>query len=178
MHLKFHHDSDIIMTTMASQFTSLKIVYSIVYSDAEQRKHQSSASLAFLRGIHRESVNSPHKGPVTRKMFPFDDVIMLNILSILLSNLLAFINTHCVLIKCNRNDKICIDWTHIYPSVFPRCIFFSQDTCICVLYINFTQRRSILKIDFSFSFWITESCGKSMQGRGNISAKNIQIYME
>ena len=46
------------------------------YSDADQRKHQSSAPLAFVRRIHRGSVNSPHKGPVTRKMFPFDDVIM------------------------------------------------------------------------------------------------------
>ena len=42
----------------------------------DQRKHQSSASLAFMRGIHRWPVNSPHKGPLTRKMFPFDDVIM------------------------------------------------------------------------------------------------------
>ena len=40
------------------------------------KKHQSSASLSFVRGIHRSPVNSPHKGPVTRKMFPFDDVIM------------------------------------------------------------------------------------------------------
>ena len=39
------------------------------------KKRQSSASLAFVRGIHRWPVNSPHKGPVTRKMFPFDDVI-------------------------------------------------------------------------------------------------------
>ena len=64
------------MTTIASQNTSLTIVYSIVYSDADQRKHQSSASLAFVRGIHRWPVNSPHKRPVTRKMFPLDDVIM------------------------------------------------------------------------------------------------------
>ena len=64
------------MTTIASQITSLTIVYSIFYSDADQRKHQSSASLAFVRGIHRGPVNSPHKWPVTRKMFPFDDVIM------------------------------------------------------------------------------------------------------
>ena len=41
-----------------------------------QRKHQSSASLAFVRGIHRWPLKSPHKGPVTRKMFLFDDVIM------------------------------------------------------------------------------------------------------
>ena len=62
---------------MASQITSLTIVYSNVYSGSDQRKHQSSVSLAFVRGIHRWPVNSPHNGPVTRKMFPFDDVIML-----------------------------------------------------------------------------------------------------
>ena len=64
------------MDEIASQITSLTIVYSIVYSVADQRKHKSSASLAFVRGIHRGPVNSPHKCPVTRKMFPFDDVIM------------------------------------------------------------------------------------------------------
>ena len=47
------HYSDVMMTTMASQITSLTVVYSIVYSDADQRKHQSSASLAFVMGIHR-----------------------------------------------------------------------------------------------------------------------------
>ena len=71
------HYSDVIMTTMASQSTSFTVVYSIVYSDADQRKHESSASLCFVRGIHRWSVNSQHKGPVTRKMFPFDGVIMM-----------------------------------------------------------------------------------------------------
>ena len=63
------------MGTTASQITSLTIVYSTVYSDVDQRKHQSSASLAFVWGIHRGPVNSPHKWPVTRKMCPFDDVI-------------------------------------------------------------------------------------------------------
>ena len=56
--------------------TSLTIVYSSVYSGADQRKQQSSVLLAFVRGIHRCPVSSPHKGPVTRKMFPFDDVIL------------------------------------------------------------------------------------------------------
>ena len=56
--------------------TSLAIVYSTVYSGTDERKHQSSVSLAFVRGIHRWPVNSPHKWPVTRKVFPFDDVIM------------------------------------------------------------------------------------------------------
>ena len=60
------HYNDDIMRAMASQITSLTIVYSIVYSGADQRKHESSASL----------VNSPHKGPVTLKMVPFDDVIV------------------------------------------------------------------------------------------------------
>ena len=68
------------MSLMASQITSLTIVYSTVYPGADQRKHQSSASLAFVREIHRSPVNSPHKGPVTRKMFPFDDAIMRPIL--------------------------------------------------------------------------------------------------
>ena len=73
------HYSDVKMSAMASQITSLTIVYSAVYSDAYQRKHQRTASLAFVQGIHRWPVNSPHKWPVTRKMFPFDDVIMGNI---------------------------------------------------------------------------------------------------
>ena len=64
------------MGAMASQITSLTMVYSTVYSGTDQRKHQSSVSLAYVRGIHRWPVNSPHKGPVMRKMFPFDEVIM------------------------------------------------------------------------------------------------------
>ena len=70
------HYYDAIMGEMASQITSPPILYLSVYSGADQRKHQSSASLAFVRGIHRRPVNFPHKGPVTRKTFPFDDVIM------------------------------------------------------------------------------------------------------
>ena len=71
------HYNDIIMGAITFQITSLTIVYSTVYSDADQRKHQSSASLAFVWGIHRGPVNSTQKWPVTRKMFPFDDVIMI-----------------------------------------------------------------------------------------------------
>ena len=57
------------MGAMASQITSLTIVYSTVYSGANQRKQQSSASLASVLGIHRWPVNSPHKGPVAQKCF-------------------------------------------------------------------------------------------------------------
>ena len=65
------------MDAMASQITGVAIVYSTVCSRADQRKHQSSASPAFVRGIHRSPVNSPHKKLVTWKMFLFDDVIMM-----------------------------------------------------------------------------------------------------
>ena len=71
-----HQCNDAIMTAMASQITSLTIVSSTVYSGADQRKYQSSELLAFVWGIHRWPVNSPHKEPVTRKMFPSDDFIM------------------------------------------------------------------------------------------------------
>ena len=89
------HYNDVIMTAMASRITSRTIVYSSVYSGIDQRKHQSSASLAFVGVIYRWPVNaqhiwiwiwtddqqilmsdSAHKGSVTRKMCPFDDVIM------------------------------------------------------------------------------------------------------
>ena len=69
--LATHYDA-FIMGAIASQITSLTIVYS-----TDQSKHQSSALLAFVWGIHRGPVNSPHKWPISRKMFPFDDVIMI-----------------------------------------------------------------------------------------------------
>ena len=121
------HYNDVIMGVIASQITSLSIVYSIVYSDADQRKQQSSASLAFVRGIHREPVNSPHKKPVTRKMFPFDDVIMKPI-----SRLFEKFSgkTSCVLVnrwpnKANLRNLIAatslvillkLDWNHQFFS--------------------------------------------------------------
>ena len=71
-HAPISHYINVLMSSMASQITNLTIVCSKVYSGADQRKHQSSASLAFVRGIHQ----SRHKGPVTQKIFPFDDVIM------------------------------------------------------------------------------------------------------
>ena len=70
------HYNDVIMGAMACEITSLTIVYSTVYFRRRSKKHQNSASLAIVRGIHRWPVNSPHKGPVTRKIFLFDDIIM------------------------------------------------------------------------------------------------------
>ena len=63
------------MDTVASEITSLTIVYSSVYSGADQIKYRSPASLAVTGGF-------PHKGPITREKFPFDDVIMRDYISL------------------------------------------------------------------------------------------------
>ena len=90
------------MGAVASQITSFTIVYSTVDSDADQRKHQSSASLAFVRGINRGPVNSPHKCPVTRKMVPFDDVIMFWFLPLSFRWILGYID----FIFCDRAQSV------------------------------------------------------------------------
>ena len=74
--LTAHHYSYVIINPMASQITGVSIVYPTVCSGADQRKHQSWASLAFVWEIHRWPMTCPHKVPVTRKIFPFDDVTM------------------------------------------------------------------------------------------------------
>ena len=74
--MKFPSDLNCDGKIVSEMGPRLTIVYSTVYLVADQRKHQSSASLAFVRGIHRWPGNSPHKAPVTQKIFPFDDVIM------------------------------------------------------------------------------------------------------
>ena len=63
------HYCDVINSAVASQITDVSIIYLTVCSSVDQRKHQSSALLAFVRGIHRWPVNSPHKGPVMRECF-------------------------------------------------------------------------------------------------------------
>ena len=87
----------IIMSVMASQITGILIVCSAVCLGTDQRKYQNSMSRAFVRGIHQWLVDSPHKGPVTQKMFPFDDVIMLYVLLWLGTNRLEAWNTFCVI---------------------------------------------------------------------------------
>ena len=99
------------MSAMAFQITSLTIIYSIVYSGTDQRKHQSSASLAFVRGIHRWPVNFPHKGPVTRKMLPFDDVIMSR-LSARPSTGEHFVSTYIIYISIDCFNS-CYQWPPI-----------------------------------------------------------------
>ena len=144
------------MGVIASQITSLAVVYSAVYSGADQRKHQSSASLAFVRGIHRWPVNSPHKRPVTRNFFPFDDVIMYTLRSINTDMPLPHLSVCFVLILCFVSflwlgtnwvyplSLLCWHWydTHVIVSLsmyISGC--FQHRTCviitsICVLFLN------------------------------------------
>ena len=76
-HVRQCHYNDVIMGVIASQITSLTVVYSIVYSDADRRKHQQVPHhWPLCREIHRGPVKSPHKWPVTRKMFPFDFIMI------------------------------------------------------------------------------------------------------
>ena len=64
------------MSKMASQITGISIVYLTICSGADQRKYKNSVLLAFVKGINQWTVNSQHKWPVMRKMFPFDEIIM------------------------------------------------------------------------------------------------------
>ena len=101
-----------------SHVTSLTIVYSTVSPGADQRKHQSSAaSLAFVPGIHRSPLNSPHKWTMTRKMFPFDDVIMIYIISHQQMTETGLIDTG----KCKH--IVCHDMRHqlVYQFIWHHC---------------------------------------------------------
>ena len=124
------HYSDVIMSTMASKIVSLTIGYSTVYLCADQRKYQSSASLTLVRGIHRWAGNSPHKGPVKRKMFPFDGVIM------------HYDHPNAREVRLNIRRNITYGWTvnssppghngrHFADDVLKR-IFFNENCCILI----------------------------------------------
>ena len=106
--IKTGHHNEVIMSAIASQITSVLIVYSTVCLGADQRKHQSSASLTFLRGIHRWLVNSPHKGLVTRKKCPFDDFIMYCDVNSWDSFWVAF--------RCDESWTRCVFYNNLWPN--------------------------------------------------------------
>ena len=128
------------MGSMASQITTLTTVYSTVYSGADQRKHQSSASLAFVRGIHRGPVNSPHKWPVTRKIFPFDDVIMTRYWNGLSPDKFRMVN-------CLSSGKLKFQ----QPMLFPSRVNTSQ---IRHVFVCFLEQLKKLRIAWRNSFYL------------------------
>ena len=144
------------MSAMGSQITSLTIVYSTVYSGADQRKHQSSAPLAFVRGIHRWPMNSPHKWPITRKMLSFDDVIMISSLESLEPCNKHDINALKYPITAFKTRRICLrhvhwntvslsnishlrsDWRHIVIVFKPRDV---QNFLLFIKYVAKTDSQ-------------------------------------
>ena len=142
--LAVHYD-DIIMGAIAPLITSLTIVYSSVYSDADQSKHQSSASLAFVWGIHRVPVNSPHKWPVTRKMFPFADVIMYMqpTNSERHSHATELYGVYCLLTYWGRDNG-----RHFPDDIF-KCIFLNENVLISIkISLKFVPKGQINNIQF------------------------------
>ena len=131
---------------MASQIISLTIVYSTVYSGADQRKYQSSVSLAFVWGIHWWPVNSPHKGPVTRKTFPVDDVIM-NDLNECTKNCYNEQN------QTKHNKIVWLLYTKI--QYIPEIIHTDPCVlCFVVTFANFTHISKLLRTDHREIIWI------------------------
>ena len=132
-----NHYGYVMMGAIASQITSLAIIYSAFHLGADQRKHQSSASLAFVRGIHRGPVNSPHKWPVTRKMFRFDDVMMVLVfLKVFLfwpicrnATLFIYSIVHFILHYRNMSNKI-------HHIVYPVPTLFKYHTITIPCYIS------------------------------------------
>ena len=150
------------MSAIVSQITGVSIVYWTVCSRADQRKHQSSASLDFVRGIHQWPVNSRHKGPVTQKMLPFDDVIMMCPCVHFHAHLLFCPHTHILLIsksiviqrllagRCLFLVKLCA--THCTSKHskhhFP-CVPLCWNTTFHI-YMNDNMRTGELEIAFEF----------------------------
>ena len=98
-----YHHNDVRMSAMASQITGVSIVCSTNCYGADQRKHQSSVSLAFVKGIHQWPVDSLHNEPVTR-MFSFDDVIMIpNTYRIMLFLPMALAHKEVMITSSNGN---------------------------------------------------------------------------
>ena len=152
------HYNDVIMGAMASQITSLTIVCSNIYSGSDKRKHQSPASLAFVRGIHRWPVNSPHKRPVTRKMFPFDDVIMRNGWQHGWYNNMEIWAITVWIYACNCTPIT--DWNYYGLRLLSR--FFTSNVtiypvCVAIFHLNVRQSSMILQGEIVTAIWISNT---------------------
>ena len=162
------------MTMLASQITSLTVVYSIVYSGVNQRKHQSPASLAFVREIHRGPVNFPHKWPVTRKMFPFDDVIMLiSTFFICLSNMWHnkshdFHDSSCSwLCVMYWSQVLSREWKYSWSSSDRRCSNYIWVINNFIAYKGASYIRGITVHWYSFSADINKGYGLLSENKRN-----------
>ena len=147
------HYSDVIVNAMASEITGVTIGYSTVSLGADQRKHESSVPLAFVRGIHRWSVNSPHKGPVTRKMIPFDDVIMANRITQLPGN-----TTNTQSGKFDHTALIILWWRHQMETFSALLAFYAGNSPVAG---EFPAQRPVTQsfdvfFDLRLNIWLSK----------------------
>ena len=145
------------MIAMVYQITRLTIVYSTVYSGSDQRKHQSSASLAFEWGIYRWPVNSPHKWPVTRKMFPIDDVIMnheiygvRSTLNYRLRPVWKFLGPHC---SCHNETMS--NWHRLLEYLGCRKLF-ANDRQQKMGWLFFKRKLTLYRLKYPFTHVMTK----------------------
>ena len=111
------HYIDVIMTTMASQITSLMVVYTTVYSDADQRKHQTSASLAFVWGIHRDRWIPRTKGQLRGKYF-------------------YLMTSSCQIIK---TEYEAMGYVSIHDPIAKEHVIYECDTHVCIVWSRTAQ---------------------------------------
>ena len=148
------------MGAMASQITSITIVYSTIYPGADQRKYQNTASLTFVQGIHRRPVNSPHKWPVTRKMFPFDDVIMFYICSRQTVEGLWYLETHycsIILCECHLNIRLYMIRQYAIRDAEACLAFMHLSTKVTSLNASWAKLTSPQLLVLFLSFWSSET---------------------
>ena len=129
------HYSDVIVSAMAPQITGVSIVCSTICSGADQGKHQSSASLALMKGIHRWPLFFPHKGPVTLKMFP--SCIGLGSIPLLLWEGKPASNKKTIGLSTNRSFFCLVDnnmhgGLHLVNQRLTRC---NHGNPICILHM-------------------------------------------
>ena len=148
--------SDVIMSVMASQITSVLSVCSTVCPGADQRKYQSSVSLAFVRRSHRWQVDSLLKGPVTRKMFPFDDVIIIH------EHVMASKRIICHIIEDGNthpwSDRLLVYFTCFLKYLhYISCVSIFHDYFLLFCLIRVSKEHPKDLQSFQSEFWIIDT---------------------
>ena len=169
------HHSDVIMNTIASQITSVSVVYSTICSGTKQRKHQSSITLAFVWEIHRWPVNSPHRGPVTWKIFPFDDVITLPMLFVWVT---CITYDMLVYLHIETNDIILILWASCAVLLRRRQVTAMTSRFTCQLSVSCarTHNKGKSKACVTGPLWGESTADRRIPAQRDSNAENVSIW--
>ena len=172
----YSHYCDVIMGAVASQITSLTIVYSTVYSDPDQSNYQSSTSLALVWGIHRGLVNSPYKWPVTRKMIPFYDVIM-PWLTLLSHDVSHDVNKFCILAVVSFSNSLSVTmivtkWTGLCYYIGALMIYWLAYV-IMVVVDGLVPNKHWRHFDYRIRGMILHNIHSSLQPINNLYLRQV-----